>query len=323
MDDIEEVYLTPEQIAVRLQVATATVYRWLRSGRLRGARISPKAWRISRGDLESLLRRQNISELLFEEYLTKHRLVDWNREKTFPGSSKHPDYSVIYRARETLFEVKQFVGTSGDNQPSVVACDPYRAIREKIGAARKKFKDLQQYPCCLVLYNDGKPGVFIDSTELGGDIIFAAMLGDIELSVPFDWGGSPANPEEQHGLLRGKRGKMLRQAGGGTVIENTTISAIVVLEHLNVGLRRLLIDRGRWEKSKGRKATSRDFWTMIQQAEGTDHDVALSMLRVVVYENPFARISLSNEIFCGPYDERFEFATVTRLASSRGKKSRS
>ena len=32
---------------------------------------------------------------------------------------------------------------------------------------------------------------------------------------------------------------------------------------------------------------------------------AETLMRVVVYENPYARIPLAREIFVGPYDERY------------------
>jgi hypothetical protein len=35
-------------------------------------------------------------------------------------------------------------------------------------------------------------------------------------------------------------------------------------------------------------------------------DLSLSQLRVVVHENPFARIQFPRELFRGPYDERYD-----------------
>ena len=44
-------YLTPEQVAEKLQVTVETVYRWLRSGKLKGHRLSRKAIRVIESDL--------------------------------------------------------------------------------------------------------------------------------------------------------------------------------------------------------------------------------------------------------------------------------
>lgn len=48
-------YLTPIQVAERLQLNVETVYRWLRSGKLPGIRLSRKVWRITEMDLIELL----------------------------------------------------------------------------------------------------------------------------------------------------------------------------------------------------------------------------------------------------------------------------
>ena len=65
MVDFKEVYLTPEQVADQLQVVVTTVYRWLRGGKLRGSLVSPKAWRVTKREVDAFMRRQTISELLF------------------------------------------------------------------------------------------------------------------------------------------------------------------------------------------------------------------------------------------------------------------
>ena len=52
---LEQVYLTPEQVAEQFQVTTTTVYRWLRTGKLGGAKVSHKAWRVSNRDLEAFV----------------------------------------------------------------------------------------------------------------------------------------------------------------------------------------------------------------------------------------------------------------------------
>ena len=72
MKDFADVYMTPEQAAERLQLGVGTVYHWLRSGKLRGSRISRKAWRVAEREIVSFLRHQNVSELLFEEYLAEY-----------------------------------------------------------------------------------------------------------------------------------------------------------------------------------------------------------------------------------------------------------
>ena len=96
MADFVDVYLTPEQVAERLQLAVETVYRWLRSGKLRGVRISHKAWRITEENLRSFMKKQNVSELLFEDCLDEYKLGVPEREPAIPGKRRKIDYRLIF-----------------------------------------------------------------------------------------------------------------------------------------------------------------------------------------------------------------------------------
>lgn len=59
----EDHVLTVEEVAARLRVTPEAVRRWLRAGRLAGARIgSTKAgWRVREADVERLLRPTNLA----------------------------------------------------------------------------------------------------------------------------------------------------------------------------------------------------------------------------------------------------------------------
>lgn len=48
------VFLTPEQVAEKLQVTTRSVYNWLRSGKLKGLRAGG-SWRVTEDDLMAFL----------------------------------------------------------------------------------------------------------------------------------------------------------------------------------------------------------------------------------------------------------------------------
>jgi len=241
------------------------------------------------------------SELFFEEYLRAHGLGYFQFEKELPGTLKRPDYSLNLNGQEILFEVKEFRSKESDFDEEGGAYDPYRPIREKIGAARKKFKDLENYPCCLVLYNDEKPLVHLQYKEF----IFGAMLGDIAIEVPFRQVGGGIVAQESRTVFSLKRGKVIHREGRQVVVENTTISGILVLEHLNIGERRFNVSVARWEKNQGRSPTVTEYFQFIEAARGSREDISLRQLRVVVYENPCARIALIPELFRGPYDERY------------------
>lgn len=62
MNDFEQVYMTPDQVAKRLQVDPETVRRWLRAKKLRASRISPKAWRISEKSLSEFMQQREMEQ---------------------------------------------------------------------------------------------------------------------------------------------------------------------------------------------------------------------------------------------------------------------
>ena len=50
--------LTPEEVAVRLQVETSTVKRWLRQKKMPGVKLE-KSWRIAPETLEDFLKQRS------------------------------------------------------------------------------------------------------------------------------------------------------------------------------------------------------------------------------------------------------------------------
>ena len=132
MQDFSDVYLTPEQAAEKLQLTVDTVYRWLRSRKLRGSRISHKAWRISERELAAFMRKQNVSELLFEEYLTEYGGPAPEHHPPFPGTTKLVDYRITYKEQTLWFEVKEFAEDEKLLKSGGGAYDPYVSIRAKI-----------------------------------------------------------------------------------------------------------------------------------------------------------------------------------------------
>ena len=102
------------------------------------------------------------SELLFEGYPRAHGYTNFDFEPEMPGTTKRPDYRLAAGGQNVLFEIKEFRGTPGDFSSRGGFFNPYPPLREKIEAGRKKFKDLDQHCCCLVLHNVDKPLVLLD-----------------------------------------------------------------------------------------------------------------------------------------------------------------
>jgi len=252
------------------------------------------------GAKDDAMRSKTISEQLFEAYLTASRLTDFQFEPPQNGTLKQPDYSLNILNAKILFEVKQFDQTAADFNLVGGAYDPYRRVREKIESARKKFKDLDGFCCCLVLYNNDKPLV-----ELGWQYVYGAMLGNLGFSIPVNTETGIADESQTQRECSGG-GKMYRYRNGKAIApQNQTISAIVVLRRYMVGSKRFEIAMKRKKNELGRKLESLECWDEIERARGTALDLSLSQIRVIVLENPFARIQFPRELFRGPYDERY------------------
>jgi hypothetical protein len=225
---------------------------------------------------------KNISELLFENYLATQGLT-FEFEKEFAGKSKRPDYSVPLDNREWLFEVKEF---TADDIPTGGAFDPYAPIRAKIDAAKKKFKEYDGFPCCLVIYNNQ---AFVQTEK--DFVIFGAMYGDHGFRMPFD-------PEKGIGVgplqpMFFERGKMRRKEG----VFNTRLSAIITLRQHPVGMRRFV---QWWKNVKANMKAG-----LITEEPEPDFDVGEERLGVIVWENLLADIPFPENTFIGPYDERW------------------
>jgi hypothetical protein len=250
------------------------------------------------GSNDEALTKKTVSEQLFEAYLSALGLTDFRFEPPQDGTAKRPDYALKILNTEILFELKQFDPNASDFNFGFGAFDPYGPIREKIEAARKKFKDLDRFCCCLVLYNNGNPLV-----DLGWQFIYAAMFGNLGIQIPFNTGTGVGDQTQTREVFHGC-GKMLRYLNGEAIApQNQTICAIIVLRRYMVGRKRFEIAMKRKEKEFGRALELPEFLDEIERAKGTALDLSLSQLRVIVHENPFARIQLPVELFRGAYDE--------------------
>lgn len=226
---------------------------------------------------------RTIGEQRFEGYL-KAMEYPFEFEKEYPGKQKRPDYTVT-KDGIFLFDVKDadpFMPL-GFNQ-----FDPHEPIIQRINAGRKKFREFKEFPCCIVLQNNGN--VFMDIEH--PPIVLGAMYGKVGFSIPLyvGEGEPPEPPPPQQVLLSGAQ--FLPN-------KNTTISALITLRQVAVGKKRLRKIRddnpGIAFDQAFAMAVDRfgkDFFDQFQQG-------------VIVWENIHARLPLPRDMFDGPFDERW------------------
>ena len=221
------------------------------------------------------------SDALLQEYLRSHGLTDVEAGPVIENSSSRPDYRLRADGFEVLFDVEE-LSTKPDGRIRGGAYNPYGPIREKISAARRKFKDMEGHCCCLVLENQERPRI-----GLNWQIIMGAMLSDL---------GLPSSTSQQEA-------EVLKHAAVSP--ENTIISAIIVVERYPIGEKRFRLFVYEREQELGRELRVEEYLQAIAQSAGTERDLSLSLVRVRVHENPRAKVSLDRHLFQGPFDERY------------------
>ena len=243
-----------------------------------------------------------VSEQIFEGYLELNGYPKPDFEPSLAQTTRKPDYRVTLGNMQLLFEVKEFNFSKEDSSrfsPGVKggAYDPYARIRQKIGDARKKFSGITGHVCCLVLFNQEKPLV-----DLDWQMIYGAMLGPISVSIPFN----PSTGE----FDSSKASDVFSRKGKCSPSQNTTLSAVLVLEPLLLGERRF---RCQYNKLRSEMIGHKPTWTELfeleraerEKALGTERDPSLIQWRVVVHENPWASNPLDRALFRSRFDERY------------------
>jgi len=228
------------------------------------------------------------SELLFERYLRSLPL-DFAYEPKVPGRTKRPDYKVMIGGKLCWFEVKEM------DEPKLARTggfDPTPPFEEKINAVRKQFREFKDDCCVLVLH--GCKSIFrlpmtpeIVSAAFGERIRVEPQCGQTLADEPFDF------------QFRGNA--MLRPDA------NTTISAIVILQHYQLEWRwveafyriRKKVEIG---LEVGPLAYAEEFEAMDDAEKKIEFE---DSVRAVILENPYARIPLPQNGLPGPFDQRW------------------
>jgi hypothetical protein len=246
---------------------------------------------------------QNESELLFEQYLTE-RGLRFEHQPNVPGKSKKLDYRVVLEESWIFFEVKEFRGGILPLERGVygpTAYDPYERIYTKLEEAWEQLNQYNEYSCSVVLYNDSSAPVILKP-----HIVLGAMLGTVSYTVDED--SKKARPffsvEDTHGY---RTGFVIDYEF--RVPRYTPLSSIIVIEKVPLGeikFSELCDERDKHREKNGTAVeNSVDTYEYLQSLIASGFDLTEAVIRVLVYENPFATIPLPRNLFTGPYDQRW------------------
>jgi hypothetical protein len=230
---------------------------------------------------------RTIGEEEFEKYLTAAG-YPFEYEKVWPGKTRRPDYTVTRGGDTFLFDVKDF-----DPKLPVVGfsqVEMYSGIRRQIEAGRQKFREFKEFPCCVVLRNNGNMFARIEDPVT----VSSAMYGDFGWAIPVHVGHGPAPvavPPIRPTFLGGAQ--MLPN-------KNTTISALLTVRYVAVGrprMKKILAEDPTMSLEEARVEARARFGDGLDEGE--------TQQGVIVFENVHARRPLPRDMFSGPYDVRF------------------
>lgn len=239
-----------------------------------------------------MLSKKPVSEQAFEEYLSK-RGIAARYEELPRGLTRPVDYSFDFEGVTIRCDVKEWAPR--ESLPGLGAMDPCERIRDKIEKGKEKFKQYKGRgePCLLALCHFGPQLIVLDEYAILG-----AMRGNIGWVVPLN---TKTDLRETSRLDFLSGGRMFQHTGDGSVRSlNTTISAIAVIASINVRARRVAIQERHQQADTGRRLTIDGFGELYAKDSSPEEEV-----RLIVYDNLEAAVSLPGGFPNGPYDERF------------------
>jgi hypothetical protein len=221
-------------------------------------------------------------EIAFEQYLRENK-IRFTYEKVWRGKRKRPDYTIRRKPRPVILDVKEL--TTDVNH------FPYDWIREKINVASEQFSEFKDCPCAIVMFCNNLSLVHLKTSW----IVLGGMYGNYGISIPFNNKlGRFDGDEASTGFL--KNGKMMQPHWSAP--QNTTISALITLQEINVGLARTY-DYYHRTQPRGMIHYDPDLQAKVSFNPTETH------YGVIVWENEYAAVPFPRDFFTGPYDERW------------------
>ena len=241
---------------------------------------------------------QNKAEIVFEDYLTRHG-VAWEYE-TLPGLKK-PDYVIPHTSGKCIVEVKQI--EDPDPRPTH-GFNPDRPVRAKIRRARKQLGEYKDHPCSLAVYSESIFGPYEPS------IILAAAFGPGYQQAGRDYSKIDPNPSFYRFCNRSELPEDKRFLADAILspAANRTFSALIMLSRYEINELHLEVWKRMYaQQEAGQPIRHDDQFRLIEELApslGQSRRHA-GTIRVIVVENRYARVPFPQDLFCGPFDQRW------------------
>jgi len=215
---------------------------------------------------------------LFQAYLFASGLGKSVLQREPQEGGAIPDFILSVHEKRIALEVKELVTVDFDIVSDVELYDPCRPVRERITAAEQELSSLHDASHCLILYSRCTPWPIFDWR-----LIYGAMRDSSEIKRTSD---APV-----------AEGREPEQSATGP------LDAVVVLEQLRTGYLRFKGHVRALEARNGKALSESEYIAELHKARGTERDIVLSRLRVIVHENPDGANPLPKDVFRGAYDE--------------------
>jgi hypothetical protein len=238
------------------------------------------------------------AEILFENYLSQHGMK-WEYE-ALSGRTK-PDYAIPCASGKCVIEVKQI---QNPNPPPAGGYNPGRFVRAKIQRARKQLREYKDHPCSLAIYSDSIFASHSPSTVL------SAAFGPGFQHAGRDYSRIDPSPSFYRFFKRSELPPERHFLANALLspTANTTFSALIALIHYQLSELHLEVWRRLYAMQEaGQMVNPQDQFRLLNELgpalnekrrfEGT--------VRVIVIENRYGRIPFPQELFRGPFDQRW------------------
>jgi hypothetical protein len=238
------------------------------------------------------------AEILFETYLSRHGL-QWEYEALH--GRKKPDYVIPCASGKCVTEVKQI---EEPNPRPTGGFNPDKFVRAKIQRARKQFSEYKDLACSLAIYSESMfgprdPGILLSAAFGPGHRQAGRDYGKIDPNPPFyRFSKKSELPPDRHFLANA----LLSPAA------NTTFSALILLARYELSELHLEVWRRLYAMQEaGQEVSPRDQFRLLNELGPALYEARRfeGTVRVIVIENRHARIPFPQELFRGPFDQRW------------------